>query len=125
VNGLPRPAKPAIFVGSSRRDMQSFPRPVRQVIGQALYEAQLGDHPDNARPLKGIASGVLEIRDSFQGGTYRAVYTIRFEGMLYVLHAFQKKSTRGIATPQRHIDLIKQRLREAEVIHNTTRGAGS
>jgi phage-related protein len=125
VNGLPRPAKPAVFVGSSRRDLQSFPRAVRHEIGQALYEAQLGDHPDNARPLKGIASGVLEIRDSFQGDTYRAVYTVRFEGVLYVLHAFQKKSTKGIATPQRHVDLIRQRLREAEIIHKATRGTGS
>jgi phage-related protein len=68
---------------------------------------------------------VLEIRDSFQGDTYRAVYTVRFEGVLYVLHAFQTKSTKGIATPQRHVDLIRQRLREAEIIHKAMRGTGS
>jgi phage-related protein len=124
VNGLPRTAKPAVFVGSSRRDLQAFPGAVRREIGQALYEAQLGEHPANAKPLRGFASGVLEIRDNFEGDTYRAVYTVRFEGVLYVLHAFQKKSTRGIATPQRHLDLIRQRLRDAETIHRATKGAG-
>ena len=75
----------------------------------------------NAKPLKGFA-GVLEIRDNFDGDTYRAVYTTRLEGVLYVLHAFQKKSTRGIATPQRHVDLIRQRLRDAEAIHKAAEG---
>jgi phage-related protein len=73
------------------------------------------------KPLKGLGR-VLEIRDNFEGDTYRAVYTIRFEGVLYVLHAFQKKSTSGIATPQRHIDLIRQRLRDAEVIRKASKG---
>jgi phage-related protein len=121
VNDLLRTIKPAVFVGSSRKDLRAFPRAVRNEIGQALFEAQLGDHPRNAKPLKGLG-GVLEIRDNFEGDTYRAVYTIRFEGVLYVLHAFQKKSTSGIATPQRHIDLIRQRLRDAEVIHRASKG---
>jgi phage-related protein len=121
VNDLLRTIKPAVFVGSSRKDLRAFPTAVRNEIGQALFEAQLGDHPRNAKPLKGLG-GVLEIRDNFEGNTYRAVYTIRFEGVLYVLHAFQKKSTSGIATPQRHIDLIRQRLRDAEVIHRATKG---
>jgi phage-related protein len=121
VNDLLRSIKPAVFVGSSRKDLRAFPTAVRNEIGQALFEAQLGDHPRNAKPLKGLG-GVLEIRDNFEGDTYRAVYTIRFEGVLYVLHAFQKKSTSGIATPQRHIDLIRQRLRDAEVIHKASKG---
>jgi phage-related protein len=121
VNDLLRTIKPAVFVGSSRKDLRAFPTAVRNEIGQALFEAQLGDHPRNAKPLKGLG-GVLEIRDNFEGDTYRAVYTIRFEGVLYVLHAFQKKSTSGIATPQRHIDLIRQRLRDAEVIHRASKG---
>ena len=108
---------PALFVGTSRKDLRAFPGKVRQEIGQALFEAQLGDHPGSAKPLKGFGSGVLEIRDNFDGDTYRAVYTVRLEGILYVLHAFQKKSTTGIATPRRHLDLIRQRLREAEAIH--------
>ena len=113
--------RPAVFVGSSKKELRAFPEAVRSEIGQSLFEAQLGDHPRNAKPLKGV-SGVLEICDDFDGDTYRAVYTIRFDGVLYVLHAFQKKSTRGIATPQRHIDLIKLRLRDAEAIHKATKG---
>jgi phage-related protein len=115
VKDLLRSLKPTVFVGSSRKDLGAFPAAVRGEIGQALFEAQLGDHPGHAKPLKGF-SGVLEIRDNFDGDTYRAVYTVRFEGVLYVLHAFQKKSTSGIATPQRHIELIRQRRRDAEII---------
>ena len=115
---LLRSLKPAVFVGRSRKDLQAFPAAVRGEIGQALFEAQLGGHPHNAKPLKGF-SGVLEIRDNFDGDTYRAVYTVRFEG---VLHAFQKKSTSGIATPQRHIELVRQRLKDAETIHKATKG---
>lgn len=118
---LLRSLKPAVFVGSSRKDLQAFPTAVRGEIGQALFEAQLGDYPRQAKPLKGL-SGVLEIRDNFDGDTYRAVYTVRFEGVLYVLHAFQKKSTSGIATPQRHIELVRQRLKDAETIHKATKG---
>jgi phage-related protein len=112
-----------VFVGSSRRDLQALSPAVRREFGQALFEAQLGDHPASAKPLKGFGSGVLEIRSNFDGDTYRAVYTVRFEGVLYVLHVFQKKSTKGIATPQRHLDLIRQRLRQAEIIHKATKGA--
>ena len=125
MDDLLRAIKPAVFVGSSRRDLQAFPRAVRRAIGQGLFEAQLGDHPVRARPLKGFGSGVLEIRDNFDGDTYRAVYTVRFAGVLYVLHTFQKKSTKGIATPQRHLDLVRQRLRQAEIIHQAAKGARS
>jgi phage-related protein len=121
VNELLRRIKPAVFVGSSRRDVQAFPATARQEIGQALFEAQLGEHPAGAKPLKGFGSGVLEIRKSVDGDAYRAVYTVRFEGVLYVLHAFQKKSTKGIATPKLHLDLIKQRLRQAEIIHRASK----
>jgi phage-related protein len=117
-----RTIRPAVFVGSSQKDLRAFPAEVRGQIGQSLFEAQLGEHPRNAKPLKGFA-GVLEIRDNHDGDTYRAVYTVRFGGVLYVLHAFQKKSTSGIATPLRHIELIQRRLRDAEMIHNATKGA--
>jgi phage-related protein len=123
VNDLLRAIRPAVFVGSSRKDLRAFPGKVRREIGQSIFEAQLGEHPAGAKPLKGFGGGVLEIRDNFDGDTYRTVYTVRFEGVLYVLHAFQKKSTKGIATPQRHLDLVRQRLREAEVIHQATKGA--
>lgn len=120
---LHRGIKPAVFVGSSRRDLQAFPSVVRREVGQALFEAQLGDHPVGAKPLKGFGSGVLEIRKSVGGDAYRAVYTVRFEDVLYVLHAFQKKSTKGIATPKQHLDLISQRLRQAEIIHRASKDA--
>lgn len=121
MNDLLRAIKPTVFVGSSQKDLRAFPAAVRSEIGQSLFEAQLGEHPRNAKPLKGFG-GVLEIRDNFDGDTYRAVYTTRFEGVLYILHAFQKKSTSGIATPQRHVELIRQRLRDAEAIHKATKG---
>lgn len=121
MDDLLRNVKPAVFVSSSRRDLKAFPDEVRQDIGQALYEVQLGLHPKSAKPLKGFGSGVLEIRDNFAGDAYRAVYTVRFEDAVYVLHVFQKKSVSGIATPLRHLDLIKQRLREAMRIHKASK----
>jgi phage-related protein len=125
VNKLLRRIKPAVFVGSSRRDLQAFPGVARREIGQALFEVQLGEHPAGAKPLKGFGSGVLEIRKSADGNAFRTVYTVRFEDVLYVLHAFQKKSIRGIATPKQHLDLIKQRLRQAEIIHRASKDVKS
>ncbi len=94
--------------------MRAFPEGVRRRVGGALWEAQLGLKAAFAKPLKGFGSaGVLEIVDDFDGDTYRAVYTVRFAGVVYVLHAFQKKSKRGIATPKTELDLIEQRLRRA------------
>ena len=120
---LLRAIKPTVFVGSSRKDLQDFPALVRSEIGQALFEAQLGDHPHNAKPLKGLG-GVLEIRDNFDGDTYRAVYTVRFAGVIYVLHAFQKKSRKGIETPKHEIDVIKARLKVAEAHYRQNYGKG-
>jgi phage-related protein len=101
--------KPVRWIGSSLRDLRSFPIAVRRDIGQALFTAQQGDTDPAAKPLKGFAgASVLEIVASHHGDTWRAWDTI------YVLHAFQKKSTKGIATPTREIDLIRRRLAEAE-----------
>lgn len=107
--------KPVEWIGSSRDDLREFPEDVQQIMGFALYRAQLGKkHPD-AKPLKGFkGAGVLEIVDNFDGDTYRAVYTVKFEGIVYVLHAFQKKSKQGIATPKQDIDLIESRLKRAK-----------
>jgi len=103
------------FIGSSRNDLKEFPEEVKQDIGYALYEAQRGQKPASAKPLKGFSgAGVLEIVENFTAGTYRAVYTVRFRQVVYVLHCFQKKSKHGIKTPQQDIDLIKQRLKLAE-----------
>ncbi len=106
--------KPVRWIGRSQEDLRAFPEDVRRRVGGALWEAQLGLKAAYAKPLKGFGSaGVLEIVDDFDGATYRAVYTVRFAGVVYVLHAFQKKSKRGIATPKTELDLIEQRLRRA------------
>ncbi len=105
-------------MGSSFRELKAFPRRVQRDIGRALRYAQLGGkHPD-AEPLRGFGgTGVLEIIQDYDGNTYRAVYTVRLAGRLYVLHVFQKKSTRGIRTPRHDIELIRQRLKQAEEAH--------
>lgn len=103
------------FVGSSRENLREFPEEVRQDIGYALFEAQKGQKPAAAKPLKGFGGdGVLEIIERFDGDTYRAVYTVQFREAVYVLHCFQKKAKHGVKTPQQEIDLIKRRLRAAE-----------
>ncbi len=112
---IQRPLKPCLFVGPSRRELRAFPEAVRGAVGHALHQAQCGDEPDSAKALKGFGGrGVLEIIEDFDGNTYRAVYTVRFAGLVYVLHAFQKKSKKGIATPKQTVELIKSRLRGAE-----------
>ena len=106
--------KPVRWVGSSKEDLRSFPQDVRRRVGGALWDAQLGRKAPYAKPLRGFGgAGVLEIVDDFGGDTYRAVYTVQFAGMVYVLHAFQKKSRRGIATPKLELNLIERRLRRA------------
>jgi phage-related protein len=107
--------KPVEWIGSSRDDLREFPQEVRRVMGQAIDDAQCGEESSAAKALKGFGGrGVLEVVDDFDGDTYRAVYTVKFAGVVYVLHAFQKKSKKGIATPQREIELIKARLKRAE-----------
>ena len=109
--------KPVIWVGSSRNNLRGFPDAVQDHIGYALYVAQRGDKHRDAKVLTGFGSaGVVEIVADYRGDTFRAVYTMRYAGALYVLHAFQKKSKTGRATPQRDLELIKHRLREAERI---------
>ena len=106
---------PVRWIGTSLRDLRSFPREVRIDIGHALFTAQEGKTDPAAKPLKGFGgASVLEIVASRHGNAWRAVYTVRFQDAVYVLHVFQKKSTKGIATPTREIDLIKRRLAEAE-----------
>ena len=108
------PLKPVVWVGSALEDVKDFPEDVRLVVGYALYLAQCGEKHPSAKPLKGFkGSGVLEVVDDFDGDTYRAIYTIRLAGVVYVLHAFQKKSKHGIATPQQEIKLIEKRLQRA------------
>ena len=105
--------KPIIWVGSSLKDLQGFPREVQREAGYALYLAEIGRKHPNTKPLSGLR-GVLEIVSDSRGRTYRAVYVTRLEDHIYVLHAFQKKSRRGIATPKQEMDTIRRRLTLAE-----------
>lgn len=110
-----RAPKPLFWMGSSRKDLKSFPAEVQDVMGRALLDAQFGDKHPNAKPLHGFGgAGVLEMVDDYVGDTYRTVYTVRFGQAVYVLHAFQKKAVRGIATPKREMDLVRDRLRAAD-----------
>jgi phage-related protein len=109
--------KPLIWIGSSRNDLREFPGPVQDHIGYALYVAQRGGKHSESKTLRGFSgAGVLEVIRDFHGDTFRAVYTVRFAGAVYVLHVFQKKSKTGRETPRRDVELIQQRLREAERI---------
>ena len=102
-------------MASSRDDVRRFPEDVQAAIGYALYLAQCGGRTQHSRPLKGFGgASVVEILDDYDGDTYRAVYTVKFAGVVYVLHAFQKKSTKGISTPRHDLDLIRSRLAMAE-----------
>lgn len=115
----PQALRPLRWIASSRKDYQQFPSEVQDAFGFQLHLAQNGQHPPSAKPLKGIAPGVIELIEAFDGDAYRAVYTIRFESAVYVLHAFQKKSKQGVKTPKADIDLIKQRLKDAEAHHTS------
>lgn len=107
--------KHVFWLGNARDVLRGFPESVRESIGYALYVAQRGDKHPNAKPLKGFGgTGVLELVEDFDGDTYRAVYTVRYANAVYVLHAFKKKSKRGIATPKHEIELIRERLKWAE-----------
>ena len=107
--------KPLFWVGSSLKDLRDFPKDVKEEIGYALYQAQIGQKPLSAKPLKGFhGTTVLEVIEDFHTDTYRAVYTVKFADAVYVLHAFQKKSKKGIETPKSDIELIKNRLKKAE-----------
>ena len=110
--------KPVVWIGSAKADLSAFPEEVKDSIGFALYVAQQGGKHSDAKPLKGFAgAGVLEIVEDHDGDTYRAVYTVRLAGRVYVLHSFQKKSKSGVATPKAEVNLIKTRLKRAEEEH--------
>jgi phage-related protein len=109
---------PLEFVGSSRDDLSSFPDDVKRSIGLALRAAQKGGRHRDAKPLKGFkGAGVLEVISDFDRNTFRAVYTVRLRGIVYVLHAFQKKSRRGIKTPLHEMEKVRSRLKDAEALH--------
>jgi phage-related protein len=106
------------WIASTRKDMQALPRSVQRVFGYALYAAQCGEKPPEAKPLKGFGgAGVLELIEDYKGDTYRAVYTVRFARKIYVLHVFQKKAKCGVTTPKQELDLIRDRLKRAESLY--------
>jgi phage-related protein len=111
-----RPLKPVVWLGDSLRALKSFPAGVQDEVGYALYLAQRGEKHVSAKPLKGFGAGVLEVVSDHHGDTFRAVYVVRLADRIFVLHAFQKKSKHGIATPQADIELIKRRLKQAVAI---------
>ena len=113
----PASLKPVVWMGDSLAVLRAFPKAVQEEIGYALYKAQLGEKHERAKPLKGFGSGVLEVVSDHRGDTFRAVYTVRLAGKVYVLHAFQKKSKRGIATPRSELSLLQQRLNRATELH--------
>jgi len=116
--------RPLEWVGSSKDDLKAFPGPVQDHIGFALYQAQIGLKHRDAKPMAGLGAGVLEIVSDFDRNTWRAVYAVRFREAVYVLHAFQKKSRRGIATPKSEIELVRRRLKLAEQHYEATHGKG-
>jgi phage-related protein len=116
-------AKPIIWIGSSRKDLREFPKEVRQDIGVALHWAQQGHVHSATKPMKGSLREVTEIVSDFDGDTFRAMYTTRIGSEVYVLHAFQKKSKKGAATPQHELDVIESRLKAAKQVHAQRREA--
>jgi phage-related protein len=107
--------KPLYWVGSTKQDLLALPSGVVDVFGYALYQAQIGSKHAQAKPLQGFGSaGVLEVVEDWRGNTYRAAYTVHFAAGVFVLHVFQKKAKRGVATPKADLDLIRARLKAAE-----------
>ena len=111
---LSRGEKPLAWVGSSKKDFLGFPEPVKDEMGNALGVAQFGGRHPSAKPWKGQGPGVFELVEDHDGDTYRAVYTVRFQEVVYVLHAFQKKSPNRIRTAQLDIDMVERRLKVAQ-----------
>ena len=114
--------KPAEWMGSALDDLRALPDEPRRVFGYAIQLAQLGLHHRAAKRMKGEFAGLIEVVDDFDSDTYRAIYTVKLAGVVYVLHVFQKKSTRGIATPKPDLALIRERWQRAKD-HYTTHHA--
>jgi phage-related protein len=113
--GASEASKPLFWIASSRNDLKEFPDDVCHAVGFALWQAQLGRKHRDAKVLKGFgAAGVLEVVEDHHGDTFRAVYTVKFAGAVYVLHVFQKKSKKGIKTPTAEMEVIRRRLKAAE-----------
>jgi phage-related protein len=108
------PIRPVIWIGTSKKNLQDFPKDVQKLIGDELQLIQFGAIPTNTKPFKGIGSGVFEIAIRYATDAYRAVLAVQLGNKIYILHSFQKKAKKGIATPKMDVDLIKQRYSEAK-----------
>jgi phage-related protein len=112
------PRKSVVWVGASRRDIQAMPAQIKRRFGVALDDAQQGETSQSAKPLHGFSgANVIEVVEDFDSDTYRAVYTVRFQEAIYVLHIFQKKSRQGSRTDMRDLNLIRSRLQQAKEMH--------
>ena len=113
-----RSRRPIIWLGDSKRNIQDFPHGARKLLGDELQLIQFGGMPKDAKPFKSVGSGVVEIAVRYASNAYRVVLALQIGDRIYVLHAFQKKSKRGIATPKRDVELIKKRYIEARELAN-------
>jgi len=111
-----------VWLGNSRKNILEFPEDVRKLIGDELQLIQFGGMPKDAKPFKGVGSGVIEIALKYDKEAYRCVQAVQLGEKIYVLHAFQKKSKKGISTPKQDVDLIKQRYQEAQELENYAKG---
>ena len=114
--------RPLVWLGNARRNIRAFPAEAQKIIGDELQLIQFGGMPKDAKPFKGVGSGVIEIALRHDAEAYRTVVAVRLGRRIYVLHAFQKKSKEGIATPKPDVDLIKQRYKEAKELAEHERG---
>src|SRR5580692_11230883 len=113
-NFILQPLRPLVWLGDSKKKLRDFPEGAQKLLGDELQLIQFGGMPKDAKPFKGVGSGVLELALRYVTDAYRVVVAVQLGKRIYVLHAFQKKSKTGIATPQRDVDLIKKRYAEAQ-----------
>jgi len=113
-NFILQPLRPVVWLGDSKKKLRDFPDGAQKLLGDELQLIQFGGMPKDAKPFKGVASGVLEIALRYASDAYRVVLAVQIGKRIYVLHAFQKKSKKGIETPKRDVDLIKKRYTEAQ-----------
>ena len=118
----PSVLRPVVWLGDSRRNIQAFPLGARKLVGDELQLVQFGGMPKDAKPFHGVGSGVFEIALAYETNAYRTVFAVQLGAKIYVLHAFQKKSKSGIKTPQKDIDLIKRRYKEAKELAKREKG---
>ena len=110
--------RPLVWIGNAKRNLQAFPKGAQKIIGDELQLIQFGGMPKDAKPFKGVGSGVFEIALRYDGDAYRTVLAVQLGAKVYVLHAFQKKSKKGIETPKRDVELIRKRYTEAQELAN-------